>query len=258
MKKIIAIVFLLFSGGAIYAQDVAGVAVKKHRFGVKIAPGISFLRIGKTGQERDGLDYSFGYGLQYEYGFSEYFSISTGFLMNSFRGDVTYTENNPVFFVFNETVSGNKNKITTEQIYGRQYTFKSVDIPVALKLRTAEIGYLTYFAEFGTTVSVIYDSYSSKNEVSLSSGDTKSFLSADNEKIDTEDVNLFKLGLNLGLGVEYNLVGNTSLLVGLNWINGFTNVLKKKSNEIFYKSSGNQLNQIVKADYVALSIGVQF
>ena len=258
MKKIIAIVFLLFSGGAIYAQDAAGVAVKKHRFGVKIAPGISFLRIGKTGQERDGLDYSFGYGLQYEYGFSEYFSISTGFLMNSFRGDVTFTENNPVFFVFNETVSGNNIEITTEQIYGRQYTFKAVDIPIALKLRTAEIGYLTYFAEFGTTVSVIYDSYSSKNEVSLSSGDTKSFLSADNEKIDTEDVNLFKLGLNLGLGVEYNLVGNTSLLVGLNWINGFTNVLKKKSNEIFYKSSGNQLNQIVKADYVALSIGVQF
>ena len=74
MKKIIAIVLVLFSGGAIYAQDVA---VKKHRFGVKIAPGISFLRIGKTGQERDGVDYSFGYGLQYEYGFSEYFSIST-------------------------------------------------------------------------------------------------------------------------------------------------------------------------------------
>ena len=253
MKKIIAIVLVLFSGGAIYAQDVA---VKKHRFGVKIAPGISFLRIGKTGQERDGVDYSFGYGLQYEYGFSEYFSISTGFLMNSFRGDVTFTENNPVYFVFNETISGNKKTITTDQIYGRQYTFKAVDIPVALKLRTPEIGYLTYFAEFGTTLSVIYDSYSSKNEVFLAT--TKSFLSGDNEKIETDDVNLFKLGLNLGLGVEYNLVGNTSLLVGLNWVNGFTNVLKKKSNEIFYKSSDNQLNQIVKADYVALTIGVQF
>ena len=105
---------------------------------------------------------------------------------------------------------------------------KDITIPISFS------GTTTYGIDFSTE-------FSSKNEVSLSSGDTKSFLSADNEKIDTEDVNLFKLGLNIGLGVEYNLVGNTSLLVGLNWINGFTNVLKKKSNEIFYNSNSNSI-----------------
>ena len=75
MKKIIAAILVLLSFGTITAQDESGVSFRKHRLGVKIAPGISYLNIDKLGQESDGVDYTFGYGLQYEYGFSENFCI---------------------------------------------------------------------------------------------------------------------------------------------------------------------------------------
>jgi hypothetical protein len=257
MKKIIAVVLVLLSVGSITAQDGSGVSFRKHRLGVKIAPGLSYLNIDKLGQVSDGVDYTFGYGLQYEYGFSENFSISTGILMNSFRGNVSYSDS--LFFVFDKTVSGIPMKDTANQILGRKYTFKSVDIPLALKLKTPEIGYLTYFAEFGTTLSIIYDSYSSKNEVILNEGDAKAELSGDSEKLDAnDDVSLFKGALNIGIGAEYNLVGNTSLLFGVNWNSAFTNILSKTSDEIFYIKSSEKFNQIVKSDYISVSVGVQF
>lgn len=257
MKKIIAVMLVLLSLGTLNAQDQSGVSYRKHRLGVKIAPGLSYLNIDKLGQENDGIDYTFGYGLQYEYGFSEYFSISTGVLMNSFRGNVEYTDS--LYFVFEKTVSGQKMLDTASQLLGRKYTFKSVDIPIALKLKTPEIGYLTYFAEFGTTISVIYDSYTSKNLVIEDEGSVKTELSDDLAKIDAnEDVNLFKGALNIGVGAEYNLVGNTSLLIGLNWTSAFTNILSKTSDEIYYISTQKKFNQIVKSDYISLTLGIQF
>lgn len=257
MKKIIAVVLVLLSVGTISAQEGSGVSFKKHRLGVKIAPGLSYFNVGKLGQENSGVSYTFGYGLQYEYGFSDNFSISTGLLMNSFRGNVSY--NDSLYFVFEKSVSGQTIKDTASQILGRKYTFKSVDIPLALKLKTPEIGYLTYFAEFGTTLSIIYDSYSSKNNVILNEGDTESELTGDSEKINSNgEVNLFKGSLNIGVGVEYNLVGNTSLLVGLNWNSAFTNILSKTSDELYFISSKEKFNQTVKSDYIALTVGVQF
>jgi len=257
MKKIISIVLVLLSIGTLSAQESPGVSFKKHRLGVRIAPGISYLNVGKLGQENDGVSYAFGYGLQYEYGFSDNFSISTGLLMNTFRGNVNY--NDSLYFVYEKSASGQTVKDTASQILGRKYTFKSIDIPFALKLKTPEIGYLTYFVEFGTTLSIIYDSYTSKNNVILTSGDSEAELSGDSEKINAnDDVNLFKGALNVGLGVEYNLIGNTSLLVGLNWNSAFTNILNKKSDELFYQNGGGKFNQVVKSDYIALSIGVQF
>ena len=257
MKKIIAVVLVLLSVGSITAQDGSSVSVRKHRFGVKIAPGISYLNIDKQGQESDGADYTFGYGLQYEYAFSENFSFATGILMNSFRGNVKYTDS--LYFVFDKNVSGVDMKDTASQIFGRKYTFKSVDIPIVLKLKTPEIGYLTYFAEFGTTLSVIYDSYSSKNEVVMNEGDAQTQLSDDLAELDaSEDVRLFKGALNIGIGAEYNLVGNTSLLVGLNWNSSFSNILSKTSDEIYYGSTNEKFSQIVKSDYVSLTVGIQF
>ncbi len=257
MKKIIAVVLVLLSVGTITAQEESGVSFRKHRLGVKIAPGVSYLNIDKSGQERDGLNYAFGYGLQYEYGFSKNFSISTGLLMNSFRGNVSYTDS--LYFVFEKSISGQTLLDTANQILGRKYTFKSVDIPIALKLKTPEIGYLTYFAEFGTTLSIIYDSYTSKNLVIEDEGDVKTELSDDLTKIDANgDVNLFKGALNIGIGAEYNLVGNTSLLVGLNWNSAFTNILSKKSDELYYSSSKEKFNQTVKSDYISLTVGIQF
>ena len=257
MKKIIPLILVLLSFGTITAQEESVDSYRKHRLGVKIAPGISYLNIDKLGQENDGVDYTFGYGLQYEYGFSENFSISTGVIMNSFRGNVEYIDS--LYFVFEKTVSGQKMLDTASQLLGRKYTFKSVDIPVVLKLKTPEMDYLTYFAEFGTTISVIYDSYTSKNLVIEDAGSVKTELSDDLAKIDAnQDVNLFKGSLNVGIGAEYNLVGNTSLLVGLNWNSAFTNILSKTSDEIYYISTKEKFNQIVKSDYISLTIGIQF
>lgn len=257
MKKIIVSLLVLFTVGSGFAQDAA--TGKKHRFGLKMAPGVSWLNVKKIGQENDGASYSFGYGLQYEYAFSDFFSLSTGVLMNSFRGNVIYTDS--VKFAYEITNSGVVTPDTADLLKSRRYTFKSVDVPLTLKLKTPEIGYLTYYGEFGTTINVVYDAYSSKNNVILRDGLSESELTEGGEagKFDErEGTNWLNASLNIGIGAEYNLVGNTSLLVGINYNSSFTNILKKEPSNILYKATNSGISQTVRAESIALTVGVQF
>ena len=73
-------------------------------------------------------------------------------------------------------------------------------------------------------------------------------------------MNLFKFALNIGGGAEWNLAGSTSLMFGLNWYNGFSNVLKSDS-KFLYRTQYNgyaAVKQNARASAVALTIGVLF
>ena len=63
-----------------------------------------------------------------------------------------------------------------------------------------------------------------------------------------EHVNLFGLYMVIGLGAEYNLGGNTSLVGSLTFNNGFVNA---------WKTTGSESFNDVPA-YVALNLGVVF
>ena len=72
-----------------------------------------------------------------------------------------------------------------------------------------------------------------------------------------QDVGLFRVALNIGLGVEYGLVGSTVLVAGVNYSNGFTNTLKKNSPDL--RSGTNAaITQKATSNFISLTVGVIF
>jgi hypothetical protein len=47
-----------------------------------------------------------------------------------------------------------------------------------------------------------------------------------------ESIHVFHLGYHVGAGVEYRLGGNTSVIGGIRWSSGFTNVTDKDGANI--------------------------
>jgi len=121
-----------------------------------------------------------------------------------------------------------------------------LEIPLTLKLRTNEIGYMTYWAQFGLglgfnigakgdddvefrkeKVFVVDDPNTPDvNETSVrwEDSDIKSRLDVDVDIKD--DIGLFRTSLIVAAGMEYNLSGNASVIAGITFNNGFSNILK--------------------------------
>jgi hypothetical protein len=124
---------------------------------------------------------------------------------------------------------------TISTLYKLQY----LEIPIALKMKTNEINYITYFAKFGGSVNA---RLSSVADISEKSG-TRTITEED--KNINKDISLFRVAFNIGVGIEYSLGGTTAVLVGLNFNNGLTDILKSKD----VKANNN---------YISLNLGILF
>ena len=138
-----------------------------------------------------------------------------------------------------------------------------VNIPLFIKMKTKEIGYLTYFGQFGLNTSI------KTKARSTDAGDIISatnLASSDLDDLDIEkEVNLFKLAGSIGGGFEYNLSESTSLSVGIVFDYGFTSLTKKTSDHVIAIENGqattefeSYTDQNNKANAVRLTIGILF
>jgi hypothetical protein len=124
--------------------------------------------------------------------------------------------------------------------------FQYVELPITLKLMTNEIGYITYYGQIGFGAAF---NISAKSDYDVYDPATKSVTSFTDEDV-MDHTNPFKASLILGAGLQYNFSGNTSLLIGLTYNNGFTNILKDVTvNETELKA---------KQDYLELTLGMYF
>jgi hypothetical protein len=72
-------------------------------------------------------------------------------------------------------------------------------------------------------------------------------------------MSFFRAGLNVGAGAEYRIAGSTSLFASLNFQNGFTNVLKKESENIKSLTKNSQsFLQNAKTNFFQINIGILF
>ncbi|MFN4235165.1 MAG: porin family protein [Bacteroidia bacterium] len=261
MKKIallISFIGILLNG--LLAQENDN-DFKTFRFGLAVQPNISWLKIESKEFESNGISGKFSYGLLAEYSFAKNYSIASGIQILTTGGRVNYKT--PVYF--NESgkieIDGS-NFLLNKRTYGTQY----LNIPISLKMRTNEIGYITYFAQFGLdagfkTNAKAKDTGSDNVKVTIPVPTPGNTTSKHNIK---DDVNFFRMALNIGGGIEYNLSGSTSLLIGVNYSNGFVNVLKKESSQIKLPDInspfglGSELKQNARSHFVGLTIGILF
>ena len=151
----------------------------------------------------------------------------------------------------------------------RTYRLQYVNIPILLKMRTNEIGYMTYFGAIGFDLGIRTRAFANDAfdwEPSVIPGPS------DEKDVNIQDrINLFRLGINLTVGGEFNLSGNTNAYFGIGWHNTFTNIFRNTpANRILVPDSdGNPSigtngfatvgkNKSAVSNYISLDLGIYF
>ncbi|MGZ5243015.1 MAG: porin family protein [Bacteroidia bacterium] len=241
MKKeyLLGLFLIMFTGQA-FAQETSG---SKFRGGLKINPSFTWLKTEKeaTGGviENNGARFGFSYGVFGDYYFAENYGISTELRVAHLSSKYTY-------FVPDNINSSNKKVESFTRIAKLQY----IELPVSLKMRTNEVGYMRYYGQFGFVPAV---NIKAKADDVVNYQD-KTTLEKPDQNIGKQ-VNLFAMSLQIGAGVEYNLGGSTSLLGGITFYNGFTNLIDRKEDN---DEAQEYRNFNVKPVNIALNLGVIF
>lgn len=267
MKKVffITICFSMLLGKS-FAQETAD---SKFRFGLKVAPAFTWMKPDdKKKLASDGVALKFAYGLVTEFRLTSVASFVTGLEVNYSGGRLNFANaNDSVYYDATEytlPAAGIQDRFFVTQ---RSYRITYVDIPLLLKMKTPEVGAFTYFGSFGINLSIRGKVKANDEGTLVTYRDSASVLMRQKttqgyeipDVIVTKDMNLFRAGLNVGVGAEYRIAGSTSMFVSLNFQNGFTNVLKQKSETLRSQTKNNTVFlQNAKTNFVQVNIGVMF
>ncbi len=191
-RLIVIITLLLFSTGLSFGQS-------KARLGFTLSPDFAFSSIDYNASVIDGYSYKkdgskFGiqYGVLADFDLSEEerYYFQTGLVMH----------HSGAKHIVNGGIVGG----TESQNVNIQY----LEIPLALKLKSNEIGYVRYYGQFGVNAGIKV-------------GDNVKEPDDPNVELDYKT---FNLGLGVGGGLEYAISDQTALNAGLVYINGFSNI----------------------------------
>jgi len=240
---------------------------RKFRFGLVASPNLGWVRPNIQDFEKSGLQarLGFGYGLMMDFRFSESpnYLFSTGISMTNNGGALIEPWDSL------DIVQVNHSTTISNYFYGkvdRAYRVQYVTVPLLLKMRTNEIGYMTYFAAVGLDVGVRTRAFANDAYTWEQDG-----LPPDQKDINIQkDMQLFRLGINLTGGGEFNLSGKTNLYVGVGYHNHFTNMFRNTSDNRILEPSDEGTPDLVDGmavigkqkkavtNYVSLNIGVFF
>ncbi|PKO97673.1 MAG: hypothetical protein CVU14_10080 [Bacteroidetes bacterium HGW-Bacteroidetes-9] len=203
---------------------------KSVTLGVKGAPNIGWLKTDQEKYSSEGIVPGFAWGLVAEFYFAENYAFGTGFNFDFQNGKLSYPEER----------SG-------AGVLTRNYRLKYLEVPAMIKMKTNEIGRLKFFGQIGMGLGVRLNS-KGKDVFKLTGSATQT---TDFSLIDSQ-TNLFRASMIVGAGVEYPIDNSTSIVGGINFNNGFTNVLK--GNNSAYPATEHQ----GVPNFVELSFAVMF
>jgi len=248
---------LLFSFFNGIAQEVG---LKNFRFGLKVAPNIAWFKPADSKRlNSDGTAMRFSYGLMTEFKLNNAASLLTGVEYASAGGSLTYITEDSLYYDPTSYISKLKQSDSAKFFLTKRfYTNRYIDLPLTIKLRTPEIGRMTYFGIFGFNLSIRTNARAKDEGVleTVTSNPTIEVL----EDVDiTSQIQLFRAGLNAGLGFEYSLAGSTCLVFGVTFNQGLTNALRKAPEQLkFDRIDGFKFDQITKNHIVQITVGVLF
>ncbi len=225
MKKPIVFLLLLFIAGPLLADDDFG-----FRFGMNVSPNLSWFRPETRGYDNRGVSPGFSYGLIVDYEFARNYAVTTGLNILTTGGKMRYR------YIYDEDDTQKR----------RDYSLRYLKVPAGLKLRTEEMGFMTYYGLFGLGLGF---NIGAKADDRIYREDNSPLQIRDEDII--EETRLVKAGLIIGGGLEYSLGGMTSLLAGITFHNGFANILDVENPAVL--TSPSAVN-----NYIELTFGIMF
>lgn len=274
MKKLILIAAVLFGLNAVTQAQVSVTEendVKNFRFGLKGDISLDWLSPDNEKKyESGGVGLGFDWGLQLEFKLNKNLSVMSGLSLKSSKGSLKYfgtSSADSVYYIINKDqefvpFDTAQLSIATNEVYWlqkRSYAINYVNLPIALKMKTNEIGYLTYFGQFGANIGI--KTKARVNDESKSLAGTAVNL----EKLDlTDGIQPVRLGLLVGGGAEYNFSGTTSMFFAIHYNHYFTNTLVTEKREDYLRkldyTDGQFKPVAAKAlpGSVSLTVGILF
>ncbi len=214
MKKInlLLIITALFMGNIVFAQNDSnttsspnyGDDFQKIRIGIYGDFGLSYLKPKANDYVSDGIRGSYSYGLVVDDNFTRNYTFSTGVRFSSYGGKL----------MFNDTIPAQGSTLL-------KYRVNYLEIPLALKLKTNEMGYFKPFVQIGLNNGFRL-SATTDNEFTATGASSPTIT----ENVDAVDLTSFyRLSLEFGIGSEFSISQSLSAFAILTFQNGLTNSL---------------------------------
>ncbi len=196
-------VILLLLPSVISGQD-------RLKIGLHADPLFSWFGSDLDAVKNEGSRPGFNFGLEFTKPFGSNYSFETGLSLISAGGRLKSSDIT--------ILSLNEPRVVTpdeSMVYKIQY----LAIPAGLKLRTNQIGYITFFTDVGLEPKVVINS-----KIGIPSLDIKG-------EDASKEVKLFNASYYINAGIEYGLGGNTALVLGLGFENNFLDITKDNDTQ---------------------------
>jgi hypothetical protein len=190
---------------------------QKIRFSIFANPCFNWLQSDLKTVQSGSMALGFDAGLTVDKFFADFYAISSGVSIGSAGGNLKYTGSTAGF-----KFKSHGKTITVPNNTTIKFKLQYITIPIGLKFKTKEIGYLTYFAHLGLTTQMNIKATGTSN-------DANSSLAEDNI---SDEINFFNLSYHIGAGAEYSIGGNTALVFGLTYTNGFVDITSSSDDKI--------------------------
>ena len=224
MKRILLLLLIVTLTNSLFAQD--GIRPDYgFRLGLTAHPTIGWIK--PENGKGNGVNLGFSYGLMADFNFAENYSFATGLTVTTINGKSTEINPSPYY---NPSVN------TNPTAFDLKYMLQYLEVPLTLKLKTEKVGYARWYGQFGITNDF---NIGAKQDVQLAGKSVASDLDI------KDDINFYRAGLLIGGGVEYDVAKSTSIMVGLTYNNGFTDISDDKSRS-------------VRNHYIGINFGVFF
>lgn len=205
MLKRICLFFLAFGiSVSLFSQDL--------RFGIFVDPVISWLKPDVSNVDSKGGRLGINFGLMVDRFFAKNYALTTGISIHHAGGSLLF-QTPALYHLKDQDVN---TPVNTKVTFKLQY----LDIPLGLKLCTNPIGYNTFFGQIGLNAMV-----------NIKATGVSNYPEIDNKNA-IKEINMLDLAYHIGGGIERSIGGNTRLMAGLTFMNGFTDVTKRGEDKV--------------------------
>lgn len=238
MKKIALVAILMMGILTSYGQDI--------KLGFQFSPTVSWMTTNNNQITNSGSNFGLKFGLIAENYFQENYAITSGLNLVINQGGTLNHGIGGNFFPTSELSDTIYNNIAANENITRK--FQMVEIPLGIKLRTNQFGYLRYYGEIPFLLHI-------KTQA------RGSFLDTTKENI-TPDTGLLNISWGIGGGAEYSIADNTAVVAGIYFHNGLVDMTANRRTQLADTVTGELTDEEEKSKAIisglTFRLGVMF
>jgi hypothetical protein len=194
---------LVMTGPDLLSQDI--------RLSLWTDPALSWFSSDTRESSNSGIRPGFNAGIGIDRYFRHNYAFSTGIFLTNCGGNMTYSDTVRLSLKNSRAEVLPQDKVI--------YRFKYLTIPVGIKLKTDQIGYISFYSNVGLDAR-----FAISRKVNIPA------LDIEGESI-TDELAMINIGYHLHAGAEYSLGGSTALAFGLGYESSFFDVTRESSTQ---------------------------